>query len=55
VLTRLYYMGALKYDAYIAYISTKHAIPKECFEKKPVLDLKQLNGIQEPEPSTGKK
>jgi hypothetical protein len=52
IIKNLYYSGVLKYSAYIDMMSKKHCIPKECFETKPQLDLKQLNGIVEPKPTT---
>jgi hypothetical protein len=55
VLNQFYQCGMLTYEAYINYMSTKHSIPIENFHKTPQLDLKELNGIQEPEPKPGKK
>lgn len=45
VLHRLYTEGMLKYDSYVNYVSSKHCIPIECFEDKPKISLKELNGI----------
>jgi len=43
----LYSMGILKHESFINYISSKHSIPIEAFESKPVLTVQERNGIVE--------
>jgi hypothetical protein len=51
ILYQLYTDGMMKYEAFINYVSSKHSIPTEAFEKKPTITLKELRGI-EPKPTT---
>jgi hypothetical protein len=50
LLTNLYTMGALKYDAFIGFMSKKHSIPIDAFEETPALSVKEAAGVDE-EPS----
>lgn len=50
ILTRLFTSGCMKYDYYISYLSTKHAIPIEAFETTPKMTVKEMNGILPPPP-----
>ena len=38
-LNRLFMQGVLKYESFVQYLSAKHSIPLECFEKKPILTI----------------
>jgi hypothetical protein len=50
VVKELYIMGALRYEAFVKYMSSKHAIPEEDFNSSCEMSLDDLNGIK-PEPA----
>ena len=53
-LDKIYLQGVLKYDAYCDYMSSRHSIPRECFESSAKVSLDDLNGVK-PEPTAASK
>ena len=47
-----YNLGILKYDQLIHMLATRHGLDESCFNAKPEVTVKEINGILPPEPKT---
>lgn len=46
VVSQMYMVGALKYEAYVKFMAAKHSIPLEDFNQTALVSLDDLNGIK---------
>ena len=47
-----YNLGLLKYDKLVHMLATRHGLDESCFNSKPEVTVKEINGILPPEPKT---